>query len=551
MSRRELNCLIHQDLLFYHQTKPQLSGLFLNFIEEYSRVFTQSPEFQYILVPLSCHEEFQKYLENPKEKTIYEDPHHYHYIDPQMKPAFYRFCQVHDILSMCRKIQAYPPTRRLPTSLMIEEARRQQIPERYYQLLIECVEPSGLPFLLPVSTGKKAISIAHLMLKFSQRFPLFIGNAFITNWLVQQGCGRGVLDQMWNNGFPLQFPLRIETPQQKLCPIDEKIVEWCFQKSGTEYPFSTSVDHIIMNPSYQDALHFPLVSYSIRYGFTPSKTAFSVLLKKTNVASKDLVFKDYVIQQLKMRNFDADIWAETAWHTNQDEMIEWMLTFCDQEVMSYVVIHLCMNTMDILHADMDYWVLKLWQNFSRYMKFVHLVRFYRDQQVRMVDPRILKHLRQDPHSTTTTSPVSYPPFYERHPQMLVFTDNHGAQVEIPVYFSFLRSGLLLKISTATGFKPPSNPDKNVVQLDLGLPNIFHNQKKVMNDWIMFSYFHHIPHHCSTEDVIELYHLSQYLVDEECEKQSERWLDRQYMTHYETHMKHDKKQECLLCSFWHR
>ena len=133
----------------------------------------------------------------------------------------------------------------------------------------------------------------------------------------------------------------------------------------------------------------------------------------------------------------------------------------------------------------------------------------------------------------------------------MFHDNHGVKIEIPIYFSFLRSELLFKISTATGFKPPSNPDKNVIQLDLGLPNIFMDQQKVMNDWIMFSYFHHIPCNCSIEDVIELYHLSQYLVDEECEKQSEEWLDCQYMIQYETHMKHDKKQECLLCSFWHR
>lgn len=550
MSRREMNTLISQDLSFYNQTKPDFSELFLNFIEEYSRIFTQSPEFQYILVPLPCHDEFQKFLENPDEKSIYDDHHHYHYIDPQMKPVFYRFCQVHQILSMCRKIQAYPSTRRLPTSLMIEEARRQQIPERYYHLLIECVEPSGLPFLLPMTTCHRSISIARLMLKFSQRFPLFIGNTFITNWLVQQGCDRNILDQMWNNGFPLKFPLQIETPQQQLCPIDEKIVEWCFQKCSNHYPFCTTVDHIIMNPSYKDTLHFPLISYSIQHGFIPSKTAFSVLLKKTNVATKDLVFKDYVIQQLKMRLFDVDIWAETAWQTNQDEMIQWMLTFCEQEVMSYVAIHLCMNTMDILHVDMDYWVLKLWEKFSRYMKFVHLVRFYKDKQIQTIDPRILQYLKQE--TTSMSDPISYPPFYERHPQVLVFTDNHGTKVEIPVYFSFLRSGLLLKISTGTGFKPPSNPDKNVIQLDLGLPNIFMNQKKVMNEWIMFSYFRHIPYHCSIEDVIELYHLSQYLVDEECEKQSEEWLDRQYMVQYETHMKHDKKhEECLLCSFWYR
>jgi hypothetical protein len=452
---------------------------------------------------------------------------------------------------MCHNIQAYPSTRRLPTSLMIEEAQRNQIPERYYRLLIDCIEPSGLPFLLPMTTGQKSISIAQLMLKFSQRFPLFIGHTFITNWLVQQGCDLVMLEQMWNNGFPLKFPLRIETPQQKLCPIDEKIVAWCFQKCQNHYPFTTSLDHIIMNSSYQDDLHFPFVSYSIRHEFPPSKTAFSVLLKKTNVATKDLVFKDYVIQQLKMKNFYVDIWADTAWHTNQDELIGWMMTFCDQEIMSFVVIHLCMNTMDTLHADMDYWVLKLWGSFSRYMKFVHLVRFYRGQQVHMVDPRILNHLRQPSLATATASPVLYPPFYERHPQTIVFTDNHGIKIEIPVYLSFLRSGLLHKISAATGFKPPSNPDKNVVQLELGLPDIFINQKQVMHDWVMFSYFYHIPHHCSTEDVIELYHLSQYLVDEECEKQSEKWLDRKYMTEYETHMKHDKKQECLLCSFWHR
>ena len=550
MSRRELNELISRDLLFYDETKPQMSGLFLNFIEEYCRIFTQSSEFQYILVPLACHEDFKNYMKNPTEKTIYEDRFHAHYIDPLMKTVFYRFCEIHQILSMCRKIQGYPSTRRLPVSLMIEEAKCQQLSSHYYELLIECIEPSGLSFLLPLTTGERSLLIAKWMLKYSQRFPLFIGNCFITNWLVQQGCDLDMLNKMWDIGFPLTFRVSIEDSHRKLYPIHEKIVEWCFQKCQNDYPFDTSIDHIIMNPSYQDTIHFPLVYYSIRNGYTPSKTAFSILLKKTNLSLKDLFFTDYVIQQLKGCHFDVDLWSDTAWQTNQDEVLQVMMTFGSQEMISYVVIHLCMNTMDIIHADMDYWVLRLWEPFSRYMKFVHLVRFFQEGQIKTIDNRILQYLKEEPYLHDKPS-IMYPPFYEKHPQTLVFRDNHDHVVEIPVYFSFLRSGLLLKIYGSSGFKPPSNPDKNVIQLDFGLPNIFQNQKKVMQDWIMFSYFQQIPHHCSMEDVIELYHLSQYLVDEECEKQSEKWLDRQYMIHYQTHMKHDKKQECLLCSFWNR
>lgn len=549
MSRSELNCLVRQDLLFYEETKLTMSELFLDLIDEYCRVFTQSPEFQYILVPLSCHAEFILYLENPEEKTIYKDPYHHHYIDPHMKPSFYRFCQVHQVLPMCQKILDYPSARRLPVSLVIEEAKRQLIPSRYYPLMIECIEPSGLSFLLPMTTQERSLSVATHMLRYSQRFPLFIGNTFITNWLVQQGCAMDMLDKMWNNGFPLKFPVRIETLQQKLCPIHQEIVGWCFDKCRNHYPFETGVDHIIMNPSYQDPVHFPLISFSIQHGYRPSKTAFSILLKKTNMSAKDLVFKDYVIQQLKMGHFDVDVWSETTWQSDQDDVIQLIMTFCNQETLSYVVIHLCMNTMDILRADMDYWVLKLWDGFSPYMKFVHLIRFYKQGQIRSVDTRILNYLKKN--TTKTMTPVPLPPFYQRHPETIIFRDNHHNKVEIPVYFSFLRSGLLLKVSTATGFKPPSNPDKNIIQLDFGLPNIFHDQKKVMNDWVMFSYFQTIPHHCSTEDVIELYHLSQYLIDDDCEKKSEQWLDHEYMTHYETHMKHDKKHECLLCSFWHR
>jgi hypothetical protein len=438
----------------------------------------------------------------------------------------------------------------LPVSLIIDEIKGNIAPRRYFPLLIQSVEPSGLSFLLPMTKHHDSISIAHLLLRYSQRFPLYIGKSFITNWLVLQGCPMEMLDAMWNNGFPMNFPLQIEEDNQRLCSIDEKIVEWCFNKCGDTYPFDTCVDLIIMNNSYNDERHFPLVHHSIRNGYIPSLTAFSTLLKKTNLSSKDLYFKDFATQKLKTDYFDVVIWAETAWQANQDEIIEIILTFCKQPVLTHLVIHLCMNMMDIIHADMDYWVLRLWGSFSRYMNFSHLVRFYKDGKIVNVDKRILEYIKKPAYQNST--PPVHPPFYEKHPQTIVFRDKLGNNVELPVYFSFLRSGLLSRIATPpTGFMPSSHPDKNTIKLDLGLPNIFNDQKKVMSDWIMYSYIREISYYSSIEEIIDLYHLSQYLLDEECEKKSEKWLDQQYMLHYQTHMKHDKKQECLLCSFWNR
>jgi len=205
-----------------------------------------------------------------------------------------------------------------------------------------------------------------------------------------------------------------------------------------------------------------------------------------------------------------------------------------------------MNMMDVIYADMDYWVLKFQHSYPRYLQFVHLVKFCkrREKTIRNVDQRILNHLK----TPASPQPIyDYPPFYQKHEQLVVFHNENNEKVEIPVYFSFLNSGLLSRISTPNGFRP--NPNKDIIELDLGLPNLFRDQKKTMCDWVMCSYLRQVPPYCSIEDVVELYYLSQYLIDDMCEKRSRQWLENKYIQDFEIHMKHDKKQECLLCSFW--
>lgn len=553
--RRGLEDLITKDLMFHQEAVSKMSGLFLDFIEGSRGVFTYSGEFQYVLVPKNCHEEFKTHLKTQdRDEHIYNDAHHFHYIDPKMTPSFHRFCQIHQITPMFHRIQKHPIYKRLPVGVVIEEIRKDLVPEQYFNLVIDCLEPSGLSFVLPMTTNKRSIYIANLLLKYQEKPPCFINNIFITNWLVQQGCPLEMLTTMWDNGFPIRFPLKVEDQHQKLCGINEKIIEWCFQKCCGVWPFNITIDHIIMNPFYMDDEHFPFIYHALKNGHPPSKTAFSILLKKTNLKNKDLYFKDYVIQKLKNNGFDEEMWTETRWQANQDELITFILEFCNEDVVwKCVIVHLCMNRIDVLYADMDYWVLKIGHLYSC-TQFAHLVRFHRDGETRVIDQRIIKHLQQRKRQMPPTDPRTYPPFYEKHHQTIIFHDNQNKKIEIPVYVSFLQSGLLDKIINPGGFKKPVNTDGGgVIQLDLGLPDIFKDQKKVMCDWIMFSYIQEIPSYCSVDDVIEMHHLSQYLIDEGCMKQTTKWLDNQYIIDYETHMKHpdSKKQECLLCSFWHR
>jgi len=548
MTRQELNNLISKNIVFYNEVKNRMSGLFLSFVNEYCRILTQKYDFQYILVPNNCHDEFQLYLEK-KEKFIYQDPQHYHYIDPSINKPFFQFCQIHSILDMCYKIQSYPQHKPIPINLVIEEVKSQCIPTEMFHLLLDSFEPSCLPFVLPMTQKKDAIHTAKLLLKNSQKFPLYIDHVFITNWLVQQGCSLEMLNTMWNNGFPPKFPIRLEDNQQQLYSIDEKIIGLFFTKCTTQYPFHLPIDNVIMNSSYKEDVHFPIVYHSIKNGHSPSIAGFSVLLKKTDLTDKDLYFTDYVIQKLKNDEFDIDIWSEFGWQENQDRIIELIMTFCKQETQTFMVIHLCMNMMDIIYADMEYWVLKFQDLFPRYLQFIHLVKFCKRNEttIRNIDQRIINHLK--PKDSMESPPINYPPFYERHEKMIIFHDQNDEKIEIPVYFSFLSSGLLSRISTPNGFRPSLNPNKEIIELDFGLPNLFRDQKKIMCDWIMYSYLKIVPPHCSIEDVVEMYYLSQYLIDNVCERKTKQWLEDKYIRDFEIHTKHDKKQECLLCSFW--
>lgn len=546
---QELDKAIREDVSFYHQTQKTFSPSFLCFIQEYSHIFIQTTEFHYLLVPIHLVFEFRTHLTNTSCQPIYEDLEHHHYVDPLMKPDFYRFCKIHQVISLFQKIQNIDPST-LSIDAYKEELRHFTPP--IFRLWVECVEPSELTQILPLTTGNEAVYTAQLMIQNAQKFPLYIGATSITNWLVQQGCPFSTLERM---KYPLRFPIHVHGPDMTLYKIEKDIIEWCFKRHDYYYPFDMSIDQIIMTPSYRDKDHFQYVYSSIRYGHYPTKTGFSVLLKKTDLRGKDLFFLDYIIQQLKNSQLDIETWTETGWQENQDKTIELVFEFGSHEILVFLVLYLCMNMIDVLYVDMDYWVLRLYDRFSYYMKFIHLVRFKTDRHetVRNIDKRIVEYIQNSSTDLVPTPTLSAhcPPFYQHHPQKLVvfFTETETEKIEIPVYLDYLNSGLINRILNPRGFKP-TNKDRNIVELHI--PDIFRDQEKIMYDWITYSYLQQIPSHCSVEDVLELFHLSQYLQDDPCEKKTEKWLDHRYMTEFETHLSRDHLYgECQLCDFWYR
>lgn len=535
--RRELDRIVSDDLFFYNHTKQSMSSAFLDLIQEYAYTFTQTADFRYIIVPQHLVQEFHPYTAE-ETQPIYKDNKHYHYIDPIMKSSFLRFCKVHQALPLYEKIQSHPL--QIPPEILMETA----IPPHIFRLVMDCVDPHHIPQLLPTTTGQDAVYITQIILKHFKKFPiLVIHNMSTTNWLVQQGCPLSMLEQLRT---PLQFPVHILRPDMTLSVIDKEIVEWCF-KNNPGYPLDIPVDNIIMNPFYKDRDHFHYIYYSMRYGHFPSKTGFSILLKKTDLRGKDQFFMDHVVQRLRTNNLDIEIWTEVGWQEDQDMVIDLVVGYCNDEIQRIMVVHLFMNMMDIIYADLNYWALRLRAKFSRLMRFIHLVKFKKEKckEIRHVDKRIVERI----HNPTTTPPrpTTYPPFYKHHPQKIVFDTPNGGKKTIPVYLDYLRSGLIHRILNPNGFKP-TNKDKNTIELHI--PDIFRDQEKTLWDWVMCSYLQQIPPHCSVEDVVELYHLSQYLMDDLCEKQILEWMDNQYMTDFEAHHFHTQ-EECLVCLFWDR
>lgn len=544
--RQELDALIGQHLTHYKTLREQMTDLFFSFVEEYSAVFSQTDEMQYILVSCPLQRQFERFFKESKD-PVYQDDSHCHYVDPPLNNDLIRFCQTHLLHCMFETIQSYSSYVYLPAHILTYELQKQYIPMTLLHKIVECVEPQTLPLLLPLTHKENAIHIAQLMLSHPRiKFPFFVNNVFITNWLIQQECSFEMLENMWNHGYAVRFPVCF--PDQKLYRMDSNIIQWCFQKCGNHYPFDLHCDQMIMHPSYRDVEHFPLIFYSIRNGYFPSTTAFSVLLKKTNLKEKDPLFLDYVIQKLKKDEFDMDMWCDFAWQEEQDKTIELIMSFCTDATKTYLVIHLCMNVIDTLYANMDYWVLKFQASFSRYMKQIHLIRFMDHGKIRHVDPRIVEYVNH-PQEVPSMLDISYPPMYERHPQTLYFYDQNANKIELPIYLSYLHSGLLSRIVDPQGFKRMEQ-EKDTIFLSMGLPEFFENPKKIMQRWLMVSYLQIIPLSCSIEEVIELFHLSQYLMDEECETRAINWLDKKYIQEFEQHSQHEQ-MNCCLCRFWRR
>lgn len=546
MSTKLLRSHIRQELLFYEQQQRTMSPAFQSFVDEYCRIFTHANDFQYIMVPCPIHSEFLSYTKK-KVQPIYEDDQHFHYIDPPMKKSFLRFCSIQSIIAFYQYFHSSSESFLTP-NIVLEVLN--DIPNDVFQMVLECMDLPGLAFLLPHTQKTKAICILRVLLRTKTiiHLPLFVENVFISNWLIQQECPFALLEPILEK-YPIRFPVRVHYPDQVLCPIEERLVEWCFHHCSRSYPFDTQLDLIVMNPHYEDAIHFPIVYHSLRHRHELSYMGFSVLMKKTNLYGKDLFFTDYCAQRLKQGEFDIQTWLEMGWYEDQDELVHMIMAFCNRETQLQMVIHLCMSMMDVVLVNMDYWVLRFKDMFPHYMKFVHMIRFKKNGQLRSIDARILAFV-QGTRKKILEKPTQYPPFYQQHPETIVFYNQHLEKVQLPVYADYLSSDVIARIRDPCGFKPPLQ--KDVIELTTGLPDMFQDQKKVMTEWIMCSYLRQISPTQCIDNVVELFHLSQYLMDGKTESIAREWLEEQYLQNFEEHMNqysHDNKT-CVLCLFWH-
>jgi hypothetical protein len=533
---QELQRVVQEELAFYQHAQYDYSPAFQEFLRSHGHILLNT-DFQYLMVPTHLVAEFRSHLDSHSTtEPVYEDKEYHHYLDPIMDHSLYRFCRVHQVLPLFQGVQT-------DHTVSLQPEYIPHLSPILFRLFVEGMDPDGLAQWLPHTTGQQTVCVAQRMLRHSQKFPLMVGATPTPNWLAQQGCPLSILERLHP---PLRFPVQVQSPDNTLFPIDKGVVEWCFQTCGS-YPFDQSLDQILMSPSYRDKDHSHYVSSALRHGHHPTDIGFSVLLKKTDLRAKDLFFLDYATQQLKNNRLDMEIWSETAWQENQDKTIELLWEFSGQETLVFLVIHLCMNMMDILYADMDYWALQFRERFSCYMKFIHLVRFRTDQddRVRHVDKRIVGHVLHPP--PPPPPPMQYPPFCQRHPQTIVFSIENGEDMEVPVYRDYLGSGLIDRVLDPRGFKPTqTDPD----HITLCIPDILRDPEKTICDWVMFSYLKQIHPHSPIEDVLELFRLSQYLMDGVCEEHCEQWLDQAFMEEFAGHRGH-RREECGLCQFWHR
>jgi len=558
-AKTKLCNIINEYMTFSKKFRPNLSVDFLKFIEDTSTLFTHFTEYQYILLPVHLKTQFEFYMLGD-EKPVYTSNKHYHYIDPIMKSEFIYFCMIATFTKLFNKITDYFENHKneewMPLDVVEQEIlvgyfENGKEPDLFHSIC-NCMNSNDLSNILPYVKKKEAVFVVQTIFDRHNYkcIPNTIHNKPIVNWIIYQECSLDIVMTLDQHGKHIQLPLKFNHLNNFKNQSHIDILKWCLSRSNV-YPLDVSIDHLIMN----NVIVFEVISLLIKNNFHPSRTTFGILLKKMDFNNMNEYdnnfFTNYTIKRLKDDDVCIEMWVETSWHYNQDHVIDLILNHGKEYLCQYMVTHICCNLLDIILANVDYWVLRFYRKYYICKNYIKIIRFSTNMvNVCQVDERIIAYIFEKDIKKQQEL-IEYPPFYEPHKEMIVFRDQNDQEIQIPVYFQYLRSNLLKMMASPNGFREKKEINDGVFILEMGLPDLFRDQKKTVCQWVSHCYTQQITFIEHYIDIIELYYLCRYLLDDVGSQCALEWLDKCYIDNFETHLLNQCIDGCALCASWRR
>lgn len=124
----------------------------------------------------------------------------------------------------------------------------------------------------------------------------------------------------------------------------------------------------------------------------------------------------------------------------------------------------------------------------------------------------------------------------------------GCSTPFYVYLEHLvgKSELFQNMVNQKAFRPPPGLDKGILKMEFDIPEDIQNVHKSIVTWISHCYTGLIPFDMSVDDVVDLYSLASYLMDDDCLEHCIKWLSQEFLINFRNHM--DCK-ECYVCTSW--
>lgn len=394
----------------------------------------------------------------------------------------------------------------------------------------------------------------------------------LANAVALLGASLPELQNVIDHGYQLQFPVALPFMWRHIYAGNYRrlcgdVVSFIIQQAGDTYPFDKTIDELVedIDEFTEDIDKHLCIVYPLAYSgkYPLSKPAFLMLAgygvsQEDNVNEQEFLswlqksLKDYTITP---DDVDAltDTWGNDSFFSYDG--VKLLVENLEEDVKTAVISALldaaANSAGDVSLFQFDMIMLYLFANSllpSKPRSFWESLEFAHDEHL---DVRIMNYICQVNMGQPNTLATSLPIFSKAPDLVVQFSDQERAHVYSESVTK--RSPVLNVLVEGRGFKQVTTScgTQKLLVLQTGLPESIANPEQTINVWITFCYTGAIKPRATTEDIIDLKTLADYLQDQDCVDTCNTWLEHQYMSKEEHYANGcgEHTQACGVCTRW--